>query len=85
MASRTKVGATDAPHPHASVLMPETLPLFSGQEHGDLLCAGCESVICKSVSQLTMKTRFGAPNQLIVVCPLCRTNNVLPSALISPE
>jgi hypothetical protein len=79
----TKLAIVDTLHAGASLLSPQTLPVFIGSEQGDLICGGCEAVVCKSISPRTLKNRFGAPNQLILLCPLCNAYNVLPSTLIS--
>ena len=82
---RTKLPLVDMPHPQASILRPtlDALPLFTGGEQVDMLRGGCEAVICRSMSALTSKTKFAAPHQLVVICPRCGVNNVLPSTMHS--
>ncbi len=71
--------------PNASILKPTNLPLFKGTEQENLLCGRCEVVLAKSVSATTMKTRFAAPHQLVIICPKCRANNVLPFTMMVPK
>jgi hypothetical protein len=78
----TKLSIVASPLKGASVLRPEELPALTGVEPEDLICGGCGSVVEDSISAITMKSRFDAPNQLILVCPACSSNNVLPSTLI---
>jgi hypothetical protein len=78
---RTKLGLIDTPHPLAAVLKVTQLPVLRGNEQENLLCGSCEVVLGKSISALTAKTRFATPHQLIIVCPRCAANNVLPSTV----
>ena len=80
----TKLATIKTPHQRASILKPERLPAFEGEEEENLVCGGCAAVVCRGVSQMTTKTRFASPFQLIIICPQCATKNVLPSALATP-
>lgn len=82
---RTKLGVVDTPLPNASILKPAQLPLFKGDEQENLLCGGCEALLAKSASSMTMKKRFAAPHQLVIVCPKCHANNVLPFTMMDAE
>ena len=78
----TRLGLVDKPHPGASILkFTGKPPALRGSDQENLLCGGCEVVLGKSISALTVKNLFGASNQLILVCPKCGANNVLPSTL----
>jgi len=78
---RTKLGTVEKPLEGASIIQPNGVPAFKGEEQENLLCGGCELVIGKSVSATTLKARFAAPVQLVVICPKCKAYNVLPSTL----
>lgn len=80
---RTRLSVVAKPLPKASVLIPTALPAWKGDEQENLLCGGCDAVIGKSISALTVKTTFAAPAQLIAICPKCRSNNVVSSTLIA--
>ncbi len=67
--------------PEASILAPEVLPAFKGDEDEDLLCGSCGVVLCEGVRAGRMATLFRAPVQLLLKCPNCGVFNYLPSQL----
>jgi hypothetical protein len=79
MKRKTKLEAVDNPSPQASVLDAEVAPAFIGDDDEDLICGGCGTILGRNISAATIRQRFIAPAQLILVCPKCQANNVLPA------
>lgn len=79
--SQTKLEITAAANVRASLILPSTVPAFAGIDDEDLLCGGCDVILCAGVSPTTFKARFGAPFELLVRCPNCEATDILPATL----
>lgn len=81
---RTRLEIISFPHSQASFIAPKTLPVFVGtDDEEELLCGRCDAVLCSATSAASFKARFGAPFQLLVLCPECETANALPFTLVA--
>ena len=78
MAYTVHLTAVDSAPDGASILAPDQLPAFTGNEDEDLACGMCNGVIAKGVSTKTLHQNFAAPVQLMVKCT-CGTLNIVPS------
>lgn len=71
------------PYKQASILEPEVLPVFKGDDDENLLCGGCSVVLAEGVSEETLVASFAVPAELLIRCPKCGALNEVP-ALLSP-
>lgn len=65
--------------PTAEHVRPKRLPWKTGPALRDLVCAGCESIVCQGLSEDLLRQHWAtAAPQLILHCPSCATANDLP-------
>ena len=85
MNKQTILGTVADPLPNASILLPDKLPFMTETESENLLCGGCKAILCEGLGTKTAKSRFAAPVQLLIKCPVpaCGKFNVLPSTMAS--
>ncbi len=80
--TKTRLSCVDEPSPGASILAPDFEPGFEGDEAEDLLCGSCGARISSGVSGSTLATRFAAPIELLVKCPICGKHNHLSARFV---
>jgi hypothetical protein len=58
---------------------PPGLPAFRSDDGTDLVCGNCDFVVAERVSLASAWAGYDQARSLIVICPKCRSYNVLPT------
>ena len=72
------------PTRHDSLLLPRSLPIFTGNDAEDLVCGKCADVIARRASPPAARCRYPEGDRLIVRCT-CGALNVLGQAAANGE
>ena len=58
-------------------LRANNLPAVTGSEDAELLCGGCQAVVCEGASPQALHQRYATDQRLLLEC-VCGALNVIP-------
>ena len=78
---QTVLTVINEPHPQASVFKIADAPALWGNEDAQLVCGLCRLVLVDGVSVERASKILLVPFQLVIICPKCGANNILPTSV----